>query len=180
MILLLENPAPIWVVGAILLTMAGIVYASLRTPAALAAMIFIVALTAAALCAEYFYLTPREQVQTALEDLMAAVEADDVPGVLALLAPTSSTIRGDAETLMPLFEIDKARTTGTTEVELTGEETAIAHARVFVQVRHKRSGIRGGDFAEVDFTYRRQGDRWLVEDYEVSKEWRKKAAGLNK
>lgn len=178
--LLLENSAPIWVGGAILLTMAGIVYGSLRTTGALMAMVAVVLLTIAALFAEHFYLTPREQVQAALEDLMAAVEADDVTGVLGLLAPTASNIRSDAETLMPMFEIDKARTTGTTEVLLNGENSAIANARVFVQVRHKKSGMRGGDFAQVQFTYTRQGERWLVGDYDVSKEWRKKASGLKK
>lgn len=177
----LENSVPIWVLGAVGLTMAGIVYTSLRTRASLVAIGVVLLVMIGGLALEHFWQTPREQVDATLRGLLAAVEADDLPAVLARLSPTAEEMRGDAQTLMPQFEVDKARATGSVEVTLPSASdptTATARARVFVAVRHRRSGMKGGDFAEVTFTFEKRGDAWLVSGYSVSEEWRRKAGEL--
>ncbi|MEM9187061.1 MAG: hypothetical protein AAGB00_11250 [Planctomycetota bacterium] len=183
----LENSAPIWVAGALGLTMTGIVYASLRTAASMAGIAVVLLLLVGALALEHFWQTPGERVQAALEGLMRDVEADDLPAVLARLSPTATQIRDDAELLMPQFEVEKARVTGSIEVTFpttgpsgggAGGATASATAKVFVQARHRRQGFKGGDFTAVTFGFERRGDRWLVRDYSVSEAWRKKSAQL--
>lgn len=176
----LENSTPIWVAGGILLTMAAIVYSSLRTTWSLVAVVVVVLLTAAGLVAEQLIQTPREQVQATLQVMFEAIEADDVPGVLSHLATSASEMRSDAQTLMPEFEIEKARLPGAVEVLIKSDAAATVTAKVFVQVTHKKTGMRGGNFAEVDFDFIREGDRWLVESYSVSEDWRRGAAQLRK
>jgi len=181
---LLENAAPIWIAGAILLTMAGIVYSSLRTGAAMLGMIGVILLTAAGLLGEYLYQTPREKVQAAMSDLFAAIEADDVPGVLARLAPGAAEIRADAQNLMPRFDIIKTRASSSINVTFPGDDSqaqqATVDVTVFVQVTHKTSGMRGGNMARVEFQLQRQGDQWLVTEYSVSEDWRRGAESLGK
>ncbi|MEM6330087.1 MAG: hypothetical protein AAF790_07555 [Planctomycetota bacterium] len=180
--LLFESPAVICVAGAVALTMAGIVYHATRTWASLAAVALVVLLTALGLVIEHQVRTPREQVQAALLGLLEAIEADDVPGVLARLTPTAAEMRADAERLMPEFDIDRARSTGEIEVELSPgpPETATVAANVFVKARHRRSGMQGGDFARVEFRLVREGGRWLVDGYNASEDWRRGASQLRK
>ena len=181
---LLENSAPIWIAGAILITMAGIVYSSLRTDAALFGVALAILLTIAGLVGEHFYQTPREQVQAALYALFDTIESDDLPGVLTRLAPGASTIRADAENLMPRFDIAKTRASGPIDVVFPGDDTtasqATAGVSVFVHATHNQSGMRGGNMARVEFQLERQSGKWLVRDYSVSKDWRRGAESLSK
>ncbi len=178
----LENSAPYWIVGAIGLTMAAILYSSLRSGASLLAILGVLLLTTAGLLLEHFYETPREQVQSTLRQFLAAVEADDMPAVLMYLSPNAQAIRNDAQRLMPEFEVTRARATGAIEVEFVGRDRTMAQAeaRVFVSASHRRGGMRGGDFARVEFQFVRQKGRWRLESYTASEDWRRGAAQLRK
>lgn len=180
---LAENAAPIWAAGAVLLTMAGIVYAYTRSPKALAAVGGVVALTAAALVTERLVITPREAVQGQLARLMDAIEANDLPAVLALVSPTATDVRSDAETLMPMLEVERAGPASSIEVTLpVGEEptTASAEMNALIQVRHKESGMTGGYFDPVTVHFAREGGRWLVTGYTADDDWRRGVAELRR
>ena len=92
---LAENAVPIWVAGAVLLTMAGVVYWQLRSGAALVAMIAIAAVTGVLLGVEHFVETPREAIERTLYEMADVVEANDVAGALTFVAPGASQIRTD-------------------------------------------------------------------------------------
>ena len=79
---LAENPLPIWVTAALLLTMAAVVYFQTGRSGALAAMALIVAIAAALLAAEHFIETPREAVERTLYEMADVVEANDVDGAI--------------------------------------------------------------------------------------------------
>ena len=80
---LAENALPIWVAGAVLLTMAGVVYWQLRSGAALAAMIADCRdHRRCSLGVEHFVETPREAVERTLYEMADVVEANDVAGAL--------------------------------------------------------------------------------------------------
>ncbi|MEM6798258.1 MAG: hypothetical protein AAF589_01970 [Planctomycetota bacterium] len=176
----LENATPYLVAGALGLTVTGIVYSFQRTAASLIAMMAVVLLTTVGLLVEYNYQTPREEVRESLRSLLDAIEADDVPGVLAHLAPSASEMRADAEELMPEFEIEKARATGEIEVLMTpgALESADAVVKVAIRVKHRRSGVGAPSHSPVNFHLVKPGDRWLVESYSVSEDWRRGAAEL--
>lgn len=177
---LAENALMIWVGGAVLLTLSGVVYSQLRTKAAFGAVLAVAVVTAALLAAERLIETPREAIARTLYELADAVEANDVPGALARIAPGASQIRGDIETAMPLVRIDKANVIGTPEISIDMSQrppTASVACKGFVHATLRRNGMVGGDFAELVISFERDGDRWLVKDYTSNKDWRRAAAG---
>ncbi|TWT77707.1 hypothetical protein Pla123a_15030 [Posidoniimonas polymericola] len=161
-----ENTAPIWVLGALLLTMTGIAYVHTRRFEALLAMVAAVALTAVGLIAEQLIVTPREEVQATLAELLERVEANDLQGVLTMVAPTADDLSSDAQALMPLFDVHKARATGEVEVQINNDVNppeAVATFRFF---------------ADVSLYFNRDGDRWVINAYSTTKDWRRDAARL--
>src|SRR5437762_8109167 len=116
---LAENSLAIWMIGAIALTMALIVYFQTRTNGALFGVAGVILVTAALLLVSWLIETPREAVERSLYELAATVEANDVKGALGYLAPSAAPqLRKDIETLMPLVRIERARIIGSPEIEL--------------------------------------------------------------
>jgi hypothetical protein len=172
---LAENALPIWMGGAVALTMALVVYLQTRTNKVLFGMAAVVAITAALLAAEWLMETPREAVERRLYELAATVEANDVPGTLAFLAPTADKeIREDVETLMPLVDIERARVVGTPQIEVAeGSQpaTATVQCRGIIVATVRKSGMKGGQDDQLTMHWVRSGDRWLVESYTSKRNW---------
>jgi hypothetical protein len=166
---LLENPLIFGVIGVLAATLALTVYLARRSLASLAALVGIVLLTALGILVERFVRTDREQVESALADVLAAVEANDQPGVLAMIDPAAASVRSDAAALMPLMKVEKARSLGSLEVavdQAAVPPTAAATFRAFLQGVHTRSGMQLGYFNQrVDIQWAKRGDRWLISDY---------------
>jgi hypothetical protein len=177
---LADNALPIWACGAVALTMALIVYFQSRTNGALVGVVAVLAVTAALLLIEWAIETPREAVERTLYELADAVEANDVPGALRFIAPGASQIRSDVETLMPLVKIDTANIMGSPliDVDETGQPpTAKVECRGFFHGTMKQNGMKGGDAAQITIYFVRDGDVWLVSDYEPNKDWRREIPG---
>jgi hypothetical protein len=172
---LAENALPIWTAGAVILTMALIVYLQLRTSESFLAMVVILAVFGALLLTEYLIETPREAVERTLYELADTVEANDVAGALRFLASTAPTqIRHDVETLMPLVKIERARIIGSPKIDVeAGDEpdSATVTCRGIVIATVKQNGMKGGAEDELTMNWVRQGNRWLVEDYVAKRNW---------
>jgi len=172
---LAENALPIWMGGAVALTMALVVYLQTRTNRALFGIGAVAAVTAAMLVAEWLMETPREAVERTLYELAATVEANDVPGTLAFLAPTADRrIRHDVETLMPLVNIERARVIGTPRIDVaegSQSATATVQCRGMIIATVKQSGMKGGQDDRLTIDWVRSGDRWLVESYTSNRNW---------
>lgn len=176
---LAENPLPIWVAAALLLTMAAIVYFQSGRAGALSAMAVIVVVAAALLAAEHFIETPREAVERTLYEMADVVEANDVQQALTYIAPGASTIRSDVEDLMPQVRIERANIMGSpvTNVDLaTSPPTATVTCRGFVYGTLRRNGVTGGEAVDMVITFVQDGDRWLVQDYTSPRDWRRAVA----
>lgn len=176
-----ENATPYWVLGALLLTMTGIVYVHTRRFEALLAMVAVVALTGVGLLAERLLVTPREEVQATLAELLERVEANDLQGVLTMVSPTATDLSSDAQTLMPLFDVHKARATGEVEVDIdheTDPPAAVATFSFFGEVSHLKSGTKAPYFDDVSLHFSRHNDRWVISSYSTTKDWRRDAARL--
>jgi hypothetical protein len=172
---LAENALPIWVAGAVLLTMAGVFYWQMRSSAALAAVIAVAAIAGLLLGFERFVETPREAIERTLYEMADVVEANDVEGALSYVAPGASQIRSDVETLMPEVRVERANVVGTpvTSVNLSSNPpTATVTCRGFVYGTLKRNGMTGGEPVELVITFVQDGDRWLVKDYNSPRDWR--------
>lgn len=171
---LAENALPIWMGGAVLATLAVVVYWQLRTTAALVGVLAVVLVTALLLLVEWLIVTPREAVERTLYALAAAVEANDVPATLALIAPTASQVRSDAETQMPLVRIEKARVVNSPQIDLNSPDdptAAVVRFRALVQGVEKRNGMKGAAMDDLTVNFVRDGDHWLVESYTAKRNW---------
>jgi hypothetical protein len=177
---LAENALPIWMGGAVLLTLAVVIYLQLRTTAALIAILLVVLATVALLVAEHLIVTPREAVEETLYRLAAAIEADDLAGVLRFIEPTATEIRSDAETLMPLVDVERARIIGTPEVtvdESAQPATATVNCQALVDVTVKQNGMKGPYMDRVQIHFVRSNDDWLIESYTPAQDWRRAVRG---
>lgn len=177
---LAENALAIWIGGAVLLTMAGIVYLQLRTRGALLAMLAVVLATGALLVVEHLVETPREAVERTLFELAAAIEANDLPGVLRYIAPNARDVRSDAEALMPLVIVNKARVLGTPEIvvdESAQPLSATAKCQGFIDVTVKQNGAKGPYMDRVVIHFVADGQRWRIESYTPERDWRRAAGG---
>jgi hypothetical protein len=172
---LAENALPIWMGGAVALTLALVVYLQTRTNKALFGMGLVAAITGALLAAEWLLETPREAVERRLYELAAAVEANDVPATLAFLAPSADVrIREDVEELMPLVHVERARIIGTPQIDVpegARPTTATVECRGIVIATVKQSGMKGGQDDRLTLHWVRDGDRWLVESYTSNRNW---------
>jgi hypothetical protein len=174
--LLAENAVAIWAIGAVMLTMALIVYFQVRTTAALVGVVAVMLLTAALLVTEWLLVSPREAVLQTLYDVAASVESNDVPGTLAYITPTAGQIRTDVEQLMPLVDIEKANVVSAPQVDLDESPDptkATAKFRVFVDGTVRRGGHRAAVYEDVTITFVRQDGRWLVDEYTTPRNWRR-------
>jgi ketosteroid isomerase-like protein len=165
MTVLLENPVVIAVVGGLLATMAAVVFLSRRNLESLVALVAVVAVTLLLLVVERFVVTDREAVEYALEDMLAAIEANDTPGVLAWIDPTATGVRDDVQTLMPMVKV-KVANAGAVDVEVTAPGAADCNFQAYLQGTHGSSGSPLAYINQrVNLNWVKQGDRWLVKSY---------------
>ena len=182
---LAENSLPIWMGGAIALTMAFIVFVQTRSNAALLGILGVIVVTAALLLTERLIETPREAVERTLYSLAATVEANDMPGALSYLAPNpkpnGKQLRKDIEALMPLVRIERARVIGTPQIEVDADgNRAVVKCRGIILAVHKRDGMKGGGDDRFELVWTRSSERWLLDDYVAQKDWNgRRAAGTD-
>jgi len=172
---LAENALPIWMFGAVAMTMAFIVFFQLRSRGAMWSVIGVAAAVAVLLAYNRLVETPREQVERSLYKLAATVEANDAPGALAFLspslAPNGKELRKDIESLMPQIKIDRARVMSSPEIEMRDEDKrAIVKCRGII-VAVTKDGMKGAAEDRVTMEWERSGDRWLVRDFVAEKNW---------
>ncbi len=167
--MLLENPVPIYAVGAVLATLCGLAFVARRNLPSLLAFVGVVAATLLLVLVERLVVTNREQVEAAVVDILLAIEENDLPTVLTMIDPAAAEVRDDAETLMPLVRVeDTGATSLRVKVDTTAESlTAVAKFRGKVDGIHRSSGQRVFYFEEVHLFWVKREGRWLVVDYQV-------------
>ncbi len=164
----LENPAPIWAVGAVLTTLAALVFLARRNLPSLFALLGVVLLTLLLVLVEQIIVTQREEVEAAIDRLAAAVEANDLPAVLAHLDPTAIKPTTDAKTLLPRLKIAKAHVAGTLSIDMDHSAMpprATSRFRALLDAVDRKSGMKIVYFDEVEIIWARKDDRWLATDY---------------
>jgi hypothetical protein len=168
---LAEDPLPIWLVGALLLTAALVVYLQLRSIWSLWIIAGVVVLVVGLTLVEQFWITPREAVAQTLEEVLAAVEADDLPTTLSYLSQFAVDVRSDAETLMPRLVIERARAIDTPKITVNGEDATVEFRALF-KARDRQSGHDGGYMDDVTVGFVHEDERWLIRDVRPAKPWR--------
>lgn len=163
---LFENPIPLYAVSAVLVTLCALIFFNRRDLPSMVAMITVVLLAFSMIMLERMVVTDREQVERSVRDIMLAIEANDVPGVLELVDPTADQVRSDVETMLPMVNV---RDTGVTslEVELTSSsEPPTATARFRGKVDLQKNEWRYVYFDRVDLQWIKKGDQWFMQGYQ--------------
>jgi hypothetical protein len=171
MAMLTENPIAIVVVGALAAVFAAVVFLARRTSASLMALAGIIAVTVLLLVVERVVVTDREAVEAGLEEVLAALEANDVRRVLASIDPTSAVnVKADVEALMPRVKVTTANAAAVA-VEVNGAAsppTATCEFRAYLNGTHGSSGtplLYMNQKVLIGWTKR--GDRWLIDNYQA-------------
>lgn len=169
MALLLENPLPIWALGVVCLAVSLIVFFAKRSLGSVLTVVGVVAVTLLLVSVEQVVITPSEEIEQSLADVLEAIKSNDLPQVLTMIDPNAQRVRADAETLMPQVTVKE---TGSTSVRVEIDESAnppqgTSYFRGRVDGTHRRNGIRVFFFDQVEIDWQRNGDAWQIVDYRV-------------
>jgi hypothetical protein len=170
---LVEDPWPV-VVGtlAVLGVLAVVLYRTGRG-IFIAAMIAVALLGCGLLLVERLVVTERERVEAALEGAAAALERNDLEGVLSHIAPEAGAMRASVAAVLPGVEVTDANIGGDLKVtfnNLTNPPSARADftGRVTLKSRSPSLAFPFDNFVR-PFTVRlrREGDRWVMTEYQM-------------
>ena len=166
-----ENGLAIAVVGGLAITLTLVFFMARRTGGSLSALAAAVAATIALLAIERFVQTDREQVASAVHGIYAAVDQNDVDGVLALIdtTPSDAPLRAQVQALMPLVKVESAGSGRNIEVTLNESATpmtATTSSRAFLNGTHVHTGHPVPYVNQrVDMEWVKTGDQWLLKGY---------------
>lgn len=170
---LLETPWPAILFGIMAEILLAIALFTISKRWVAIAMGVVAALVVAMVLLERFITTETEEVEIALQQLAAALAADDVPAVLSLVAPDARGVRKAAEQHMPRYVINSVNIARDLTITVDHEAVppkAVAKFTCRVNANDKRGQIPYQN-AILQFTmrYRQDGDRWLVYEYDVDR-----------
>lgn len=176
---LLESPVAVGSLGLLVVAFGLFAHQQTRSRATMAVLIGCLLLASGAFAFERMWVTPQEAIRAVVGELFTAIEANDLPRVLALIDPQATDVCADAETLMPMFNVQNAGP-GHTRVTLLSEDSATVSHKPLIKAQHKASGAIAAYFDDLTITYVRRGDRWLVESYTPAQDWREGASGIGR
>jgi hypothetical protein len=168
MTVLLENPIAIAVIGGLLGLVGLVVFLSRRTLGAMIALGGILGATALLLVLERLVVTEPEAVENGVDAVLAAIELNDMDGVLEWIDPAATGMRANVQALMPIVKVSNANAAAV-QVDVTpaaNPPTAKAQFQAYLQGVHTSTGhslIYVNQ--QVDMQWIKRGDRWLLQDY---------------
>lgn len=170
MIVFLESPWPILLIGVIVEAVLGLMLLKTQQGRLLLAMIAVAGIVAGGLVVERLVVTEREEVEQTLYDAVAAVKRGNVDGLLGCISPSATMARGQARFVMQRYEVEDAwiRELEITVNRLTSPPSAKAKFMAIGKGRDRQNAFpykAFGDRVTVDL--RREGDRWLVVGYDA-------------
>jgi len=166
---LLEDPLPIIFIGIVVEAVLGVAFVRTGRGAILLAMLGVLVVASAGVAVEWIVVTEVEQVEAALDEAAAAVEANDLDRAMGYLASSfDNRARGWMRWALGQFEFSTARITNleiTSINHLTSPPTAKAR---FIGVGHftDREGQHPYRSHRAHFTVELhlEGGRWLIAD----------------
>jgi hypothetical protein len=167
----MENGLAIAVIGGLATTLTLVFFMARRTGGSLSALAAVVAATIVLLAIERFVQTDQEQVVSAVHNIYAAVDQNDVEGVLALIdaTPSEAQLRDQVKALMPMVKVESAGSGRNVEVTLNESATpmtATTSSRAFLNGTHVQTGHPFPYVNQrVDMQWVKNGDQWLLKGY---------------
>ena len=167
---LFEDPTTLIVSGVLIEALLAVALYNTGRGAIITAMIGVLAVVGLGVIIERIVVTDREQVADTLADVASAVQANDVERVLSYIDPASTGMRATVRTALGSARISEVRiydlvvdvnqrsNPPTAQAEFTG--------RVKGHYRGEAASGEGMLLRKFTVSLRRQGDRWVMTDYE--------------
>ena len=173
---LFENPWPAIGCGLVLEAFLGVAFYNTGRRAVLAGMAGVLVLTLAMVAIEKLVVTEREEVEDALHGIAAAMETNRIEAVLAYIAPDAIPMRSAVQSILPTIEVIEAKAGGDIKI-IFNRVIDPPTARVeFIGRVKAKSHSPGQQFPYENFIrrftvkLRKEGDRWLLTEYEMGGE----------
>lgn len=168
---LVENPMPVVFCGIVVEAILGAIFLNNRRVIMLAAMAGVLVLVLVGVAVEWMIVTPREEVETTLDGLAAALEANDRTATLGYLSPSATQTRGRAQWALDRFDVGKAKVSSLKIVinELTNPPSARASFNGSLGLKDRRGEYPPNTYT-IGFTveFRKEGDCWLLVNHTES------------
>lgn len=165
---LMESPWPALWIGLILEVLLAIALVRTGRGAIIGAMVLVLALSGGLIFLERVVVTEREEVENTLDDIAAAVEANDVQKVLAAFSPKCPRVNEVRSTLSRV-KVRAANVGGDFEVtfnRLTSPPSAKTRFTGYIDAHDNKGEIPYEHIIrKFQVTLQKQGDRWLIADF---------------
>jgi hypothetical protein len=162
---LVENPVPVIVVAIFAEAVLAVMLVKSGRGVLLGAMAGVLVVALGLVGLERLVVTDRERIEATLDGCAAALQDNDLDGLLGYISPSDTASRTEAARALRLIEFSKV-TLGDPEItinRLTSPHTAHVVLRAYAAGR-LRSGEFEGTMRPIRFEVelRQEGDRWLV------------------
>lgn len=168
---LLANPWPVIVGGIIVEILLAIAYFALPKRGILIAMGVVAAAMVGLVVLERVVTTESEEVENALLQLAATLETNDVAAVQELVAPDATLVRNAAQRHMPRYQINEVHIARDLEVKVDSAANppkAVAKFTCRVNANDRKGELPYNNaILEFSINFRKVGDKWLVDEYDV-------------
>lgn len=165
---LFEDPTTLIVAGVLIEALLAVALVKSGRGALIPAMVGVLAVVGLGVLVERLVVTEREQVEATLDGVAAALEHNDVEGVLRFIDAAAGDIRSYVKSILPQLRITDARiydliininhysSPPSAQAEFTG--------RVKGNYRHE-GPAEGLYLRQFTVDFRQEGDRWLITAY---------------
>jgi hypothetical protein len=165
-----EDPTPILIAGGITLIVLLVFLLKTGRGAILYAMAGVALFMGLAVLIDKLVVTDRERIANVIYDAGAAAKRNDLSAVVAFISPSVPAVQQDARRWIGQAKLDEVTITNM-RIDLdrsTNPPTATAVFRGFAQgqLRDRSAVYAGTYFGLITAHFRREGDRWVVTDYD--------------
>jgi hypothetical protein len=167
---LVESPWPALVVGVVLEAILAIALVRTGLMKIVGAMVAVLIVTLLLVVLERVVVTEYEEVEAALDEASAAIEANDVERVVSFIAPQEPQLKQYAERTMRQFAFSEVRVGNDLKVQvnpLTSPRSAKANFSVKVSGKDRKSALVGTQLVPVELTLQKIDGRWFVAEYQA-------------
>lgn len=168
MTVLLEDPLPYVFFGIIAEAVLAVVLLRTGRGVALLGMVAVALVVLLGIGVEWAVVTEREEVEAAIDGVAAALEANDLQGVLGFVDPKAIGTRQRAEWALGRVEVleANARNLQVTINRFTSPPTATAEFNGIIRVRDRKGQFPYENYtAKFTVELRRHADRWLITEH---------------
>jgi hypothetical protein len=164
-----EDPTPIFILGGIALAVLFVFLMKTGRGLVLVAMAGVAAIMGLAVLIDALVVTDRERVEEVIYHAAAAAERNDLDGVAAFVSPSAPQIKTEIRRWIGQLAIESVSIGGldVTIDRTTSPQTATAKFWYVGQGKWRRGDtVHDRIPGKLKVNFRKEGDRWLVTDYE--------------